>query len=346
MSIKLSDLRAYGSANMLEDNTTTGVGGAIATDTAISWIDLDTADTVKIFSSAAGDTTQTVTITGRLASGSIVSETITLVGTTGTAASTNTYERLLKAVKSGTTTGDIGIERTANTGNTTTGTAVAGSTADTINLNGTATTGTTSAVDNFYNGYVIRLTGGTGSGQIRQIVSYVGATKVATVSSAWGTTPDATTTYRISPGFYFQKSPSEVLKVRRIFYAASADVAGGASRNYYEKIFLKNDNATLALTSSQVVEFADPSGNIAFDCANAVNDTFVTTTNRLTAPPNANLSNGGTFLTTGSQNTPNNVATNQLNPGDAIGVWLQLTLAAGAAASKTSYTIELTGQST
>ena len=49
-----------------------------------------------------------------------------------------------------------------------------------------------SAVDDFYNGLVIRLTGGTGSGQIREIIDYVGSTKIATVSRAWGTNPDAT----------------------------------------------------------------------------------------------------------------------------------------------------------
>ncbi|MBU1692298.1 MAG: hypothetical protein KJ958_05525 [Gammaproteobacteria bacterium] len=54
-----------------------------------------------------------------------------------------------------------------------------------------------SAVDNFYRSLTIRTTGGTGSGQSRVIASYVGATKVATVSEAWTTPPDATTTYSI-----------------------------------------------------------------------------------------------------------------------------------------------------
>lgn len=54
-----------------------------------------------------------------------------------------------------------------------------------------------SAVDNFYKGYRIRTTGGTGPGQTRHIKAYVGATKTVTVSEAWTVQPDATTTFSI-----------------------------------------------------------------------------------------------------------------------------------------------------
>lgn len=66
---------------------------------------------------------------------------------------------------------------------------------------GTATTATlaasASAVTDAYRGMLIRLTGGTGSGQQRVITAYNGTTKVATVSPAWGTTPTGTSTYSI-----------------------------------------------------------------------------------------------------------------------------------------------------
>jgi hypothetical protein len=70
------------------------------------------------------------------------------------------------------------------------GTAQAGS-ASTITLAAGA-----SAVNDFYNGMTVRLTGGTGSGQERKITDYVGATKVATISPDW-TAPDATSTYDV-----------------------------------------------------------------------------------------------------------------------------------------------------
>lgn len=72
-----------------------------------------------------------------------------------------------------------------------TGTAQAGG-ASTITLAAGA-----SAVDDAYNNMTVRITGGTGSGQERKISDYVGATKVATVSVAWTTAPDATSTYSV-----------------------------------------------------------------------------------------------------------------------------------------------------
>ena len=55
-----------------------------------------------------------------------------------------------------------------------------------------------SGVNDAYNGARIWLTGGTGSGQDNVILDYVGATKVATVETAWSTAPDVTTTFTIS----------------------------------------------------------------------------------------------------------------------------------------------------
>lgn len=73
-----------------------------------------------------------------------------------------------------------------------TGTAQAGA-ASSITLAAGA-----SAVDGFYVGMPIALTGGTGSGQLGVIVGYVGSTKVATVAMPWTVTPNATTAYSIS----------------------------------------------------------------------------------------------------------------------------------------------------
>ncbi|MFM9438015.1 hypothetical protein ACFDR9_005118, partial [Janthinobacterium sp. CG_23.3] len=72
-----------------------------------------------------------------------------------------------------------------------------GNTTLTIALALPSDTTTTSATDNAYSGMTIRTTGGTGAGQSRVVSSYNGGTAVATVASAWTTTPDATTTYTI-----------------------------------------------------------------------------------------------------------------------------------------------------
>lgn len=72
----------------------------------------------------------------------------------------------------------------------------AGSTSTTAVLDAAA-----SATNDFYNGMIIKTTGGTGSGQYRAIGSasgsYNGTTKVATIDGTWTTTPDVTTTFDI-----------------------------------------------------------------------------------------------------------------------------------------------------
>lgn len=52
-----------------------------------------------------------------------------------------------------------------------------------------------SLANDFYSGWTVHITGGTGSGQTRIISTYIGATKIANVSVDWVTPPDATSTY-------------------------------------------------------------------------------------------------------------------------------------------------------
>lgn len=75
-----------------------------------------------------------------------------------------------------------------------TGTCQAGSGATTIVLASGA-----SSSNDVYNGLTVYTTGGTGSGQAREITDYVGATRTATVAT-WSVTPDGTTTYSVGGG--------------------------------------------------------------------------------------------------------------------------------------------------
>lgn len=66
---------------------------------------------------------------------------------------------------------------------------------------GTATLdASASASNDYYNGDILMLVGGTGAGQSRVISDYVGATKVASLISGWSVNPDSTTRYVIIPG--------------------------------------------------------------------------------------------------------------------------------------------------
>ena len=334
MSVIPSDLIVYGSANHQETDSGTQ-GGAISTSKRLVFNDISPTGNMQIVSSAAGDTTPTVALTGRNAGGTIISETKTLNGTTVVPMTAQTsWERLLKAIKSGTTTGDVAAEAvTATLSNTAQGGADAtASLMAYITLNAGA-----SASDDFYNGQVLRTTGGTGPNQIRQILDYDGTTKRAYVNKSWSTVPDGTTTFKVSPGMVFEKTRVEVLEIRRPFYAAAADVPGGSSRDYYEKVFLKNTHATLDFTVATIAELSDPSGKVTFALGTALDDTG-TSTDRRTVP-----ASGVSAFDSATKNVANS---QNLTAGTAQSIWLKLTLAAGDAAQKSTYSIRASGSST
>jgi hypothetical protein len=71
-------------------------------------------------------------------------------------------------------------------------------TADTITFPNTF-----SATNDFYNSMYIKITAGTGVGQVRQISDYVASTFTATVSEDWMTNPDSTSEFSISYSPFF-----------------------------------------------------------------------------------------------------------------------------------------------
>lgn len=338
MSVLESDIIAYGAATMPDDDTTQNIGGAISSSTGLRRVvfsDIAANGNMQVVSSASGDTTQTVTVHGRDAAGIAINETKTLNGQTPVAMTTNTtWERLRKALKSATTTGDVAVEAVTATA---TGTAQAGAAATSSAMASITLAAGASSTDDIYKDQVLRITSGTGAGQIRRIIRYNGTTKIASVQ-AWGTTPDNTSVYRISTGMVFEKSPAEVFEVRRVFYDAVADPA--VTKTYYEKIFIKNTHGSLALTAAQILEQADPSGKITFALETTLDGTGTNGAgNNRQVAPSAGI---GTF-----DSAAKNVANSQNHTaGAAQGVWLKLSLAAGDAATKTSYTPRESGSTT
>jgi hypothetical protein len=309
---------------MPDDETPTAIGGAIATNRKPCFQDL--AGLFQAVSSAGGDTTQTVTVSYRTTAGVIASEVKTLTGLTPVAFVANA-DRLLKALKSATTTGDVAVEsQTAERSNT----AQVGGLANQIILDAGA-----SAVDSFFNDYIIRITGGTGVGQIRQIKAYVGATKLATVNWPWTTQPDGTSTFRISLGMLFDRQPYEITEVRRVFYNAAALAPGAGAVSFYDKLFYVNSSSGFALLAATVSKAAG-STKVSFGLAATINDAGTNGggNNRTVAPA------GITFAT-----TPVAVPGTDLLAGSTIGVWLKLALDDGDAAQKTSVTMQLQGTS-
>jgi hypothetical protein len=252
MSIVASDIKFLGAAN--HQTTDVGAqGGAIDTGTKITFTEISANDNIEIVSSNAGDTTQTFTVFGRLASGVLTSENIAVNGTTQ-AVSVNAYTRIERMTLDAPTAGTLTIRK---------------------------------ASDNV---------------------------TIATMEAG-------------------------IDMVTKPFYNVSSDVSGGATRTYYEKLFIKNDHATLSLLNAAVVEFSDGTeaggADVTFDLEDAVDDNN-TSANRVSAPTGML----GTF-TDASKNVP---GTN-LAAGSAIGVWLKLTLPAGTASTDTTFALNVSGSS-
>lgn len=128
-----------------------------------------------------------------------------------------------------------------------------------------------------------------------------------------------------------------VTTIRRPFYGVGADASGGSERIFYEKVFVKNNNATNALLDATVSEDADPSAQLEFAIEDAQDDNG-TSADRVSAP--AGITGDG------FSGTAKTIPGDDLAAESAIGVWLKLTLPAGDAATKTTYTLEVSGSTT
>lgn len=110
------------------------------------------------------------------------------------------------------------------------------------------------------------------------------------------------------------------------------------TNNYYSKLFVKNTHATLALQNTTFKQNADPDARITHLPANVVDDT-TTTANRITAPGAGNTLDPDTFDDTDK-------LVGSIAALSAWGIWFRLQLPAADPPHKSTYTLEVTGQST
>lgn len=76
---------------------------------------------------------------------------------------------------------------------------LASATGATVTLPSAATKGTIFTTDDYYNGMMLYVSSGTGSGQYSDVSDYVGSTKVITLTDTPSTTPDGTSVYNVLP---------------------------------------------------------------------------------------------------------------------------------------------------
>src|SRR2546423_1080797 len=108
-SIVAADLVAYHAATQSDQDSVT-VGGAIDALRRPVFTQMTANSALEAVSSAAGDTSGTLTLRCRKADGTIVSQAVTLNGTTAIQFSTNgTVERILSAELSATKSGTITV---------------------------------------------------------------------------------------------------------------------------------------------------------------------------------------------------------------------------------------------
>ena len=130
---------------------------------------------------------------------------------------------------------------------------------------------------------------------------------------------------------------SGVTTVRRPFYNASSDPS--AEKTYYEKVFVKNNHSTHNLLGATFIDGGGDSNNyITFALPNGLPYNEILA-NRLAAPTGTGA--GGFSAATKTLN--DNVGSPDLSAGDAVPVWLRMTLPLNAAAGKDTYTLQISG---
>jgi len=88
-----------------------------------------------------------------------------------------------------------------------------------------------STVDDFYNDYSIFISSGLGSGQIKKIKNYVGASKTLTLNSAFTITPNTSSRYIISPTVTVRGDSGLIDGVRATAYVANVTpISNGSIR--------------------------------------------------------------------------------------------------------------------
>lgn len=217
---------------------------------------------------------------------------------------------------SGTADGGLAIKRYQPANNTGYGDVVqdipeetgtiqaSGNTSTTLKLDVTA-----NATDNYYNGWWIKITGGTGLNQVRRIKSYIGATKVATVYSTaeqtgllnnpspvegmdFLTVPDSSSTYALYPCHYVMEIWDET-KDEFAFICSNTDPAQTPNIAHYSNLHINNLVSNTVYAQSINDTAADITFDVTLNDSNQIPVMFPSTANN---SYNAFPSNFGIYL--------------------------------------------------
>jgi hypothetical protein len=118
-----------------------------------------------------------------------------------------------------------------------------------------------------------------------------------------------------------------------LFLKATANAGGGATKTLYEKIFVKNAHATDTLVNAIAYLSADEDTELKIDAEMASGATVTggseTTANRATKPTTGGTYTFADHATEGAAHDLGDAEDGNLIAGEAQGIWVELTLAAG-----------------
>ena len=211
-------------------------------------------------------------------------------------------------------------------------------------------------------GTIIRVTGGAGINQLRYVVANSGyGTDVVAVNRDWAPALASGSTYSVLNGLMLEVGTStgtgasgavQVTNIQRAFWNDSADVPGGANRNYYQKGFEINNNTVTDFTNATVQIYSDtpslPVGaNLTMALTNAAGDSGYAV-NRQTAPATGGITAyaGLSVATTVVANAGGLLHGTVPNSGQSQGLWWNLSLVSGTAAYKGAADIRVQGTTT
>ena len=137
----------------------------------------------------------------------------------------------------------IDVNAPGNSYLTQSGTLVAVADGDTMTLSSGA-----SGTDNIYNGSALYIASGLGSGQVREITDYVGATKVVQLKTTFSTTPNTSSTYAVGPLVTITGDGSGAAAYANVVIGG----ANGNTVNYVNMISVGSgySEATIAITAN------------------------------------------------------------------------------------------------
>lgn len=173
----------------------------------------------------------------------------------------------------------------------------------------------------------------SGTTPVQTTLDYERILKLSIASTAAGTI----TVTAYTGGASIMTLEPGILQARKPFYNAATPASSSVS--FYEKVFFKNTNGTLSLTSAQIIKQTDATGKITFALETTLDGTGTNGANNRQVAPSSGV---GSF----DVNTKNVANSQNHSSGKGQGVWLCLTLASTDVATKTTVTMRETGIST